>query len=126
MIVLDVGGGADEIGTDHGIEDGGHIGYPLLVAAHQAVEDLLKDDKSGLPAWALRREYRSSYRGELAETERITAGKFIGRVAPGEKRVPISVEESLAKDLQLKLGDELTFDVQGVPLTVYVASLRAV
>jgi len=98
----------------------------LATLKGRAVEDLLKDDKSGLPAWALRREYRSSYRGELAETERITAGKFIGRVAPGEKRVPISVEESLAKDLQLKLGDELTFDVQGVPLTVYVASLRAV
>ena len=92
----------------------------------RAVEDLLKDDKSGLPAWALRREYRSSYRGELADTEKITAGKFIGRVAPGERRVPISVEESLAKDLQLKLGDELTFDVQGVPMAVYVASLRKV
>jgi putative ABC transport system permease protein len=98
----------------------------LATLKGRAVEDLLKNDKSGLPAWALRREYRSSYRGELAETEKITAGKFIGRVAPGERRVPVSVEESLAKDLQLKLGDELTFDVQGVPLTVYVASLRAV
>src|SRR5882724_2193881 len=90
------------------------------------VEDLLKDEKSGIPTWTLRREYRSSYRGELAETEQVTAGKFIGHVPPGERRVPVSVEESLAKDLQLKLDDELTFDVQGVPMTVYVASLRKV
>jgi putative ABC transport system permease protein len=98
----------------------------LSVLKGRPVEDLLKDDKSGLPAWALRREFRASYRGEISDTEQITAGKFIGHVSPGERRVPVSVEESLAKDLQLKLGDELVFDVQGVPLTVYVASLRKV
>ncbi|HWA86861.1 MAG TPA: FtsX-like permease family protein [Opitutus sp.] len=90
------------------------------------VEELLKDDKSGLPGWALRREYRSTYRGALSDTEKVTAGKFVGRVAADVKRVPVSIEEGLAKDLHLKLGDELTFDVQGVPLTTYVASLRQV
>ncbi|MSU51814.1 MAG: FtsX-like permease family protein [Opitutaceae bacterium] len=90
------------------------------------VEDVLNDSKSGIPAWALRREYRSTYRGEVTGTEKITAGRFIGRVPPGEQRVPVSVEESLAKDLQLKLNDELTFDVQGVPVTVFLASLRKV
>jgi putative ABC transport system permease protein len=62
----------------------------------------------------------------LVDTEKITAGKFVGRVTPGELRVPVSVEEGLAKDLQVALGDELVFNVQGVPLTAYVASLRAV
>ena len=98
----------------------------LAALKGRPVEELLKDGKAAVPAWALRREYRSSYRGELADTEKITAGKFIGRVAPGERRVPVSVEESLAKDLQLALGDEMTFDVQGVPMTVYIASLRQV
>jgi len=92
----------------------------------RAVEDLLKDDKSGVPGWTLRREYRSTYRGAVADTEKVTAGKFVGQVDAGETRVPVSVEEGLAKDLQLKLGDELVFDVQGVPLTVTVASLRQV
>ncbi len=92
----------------------------------RAVDDLLKNGKSSLPGWALRREYRSTYRGALSDTERIVAGKFIGRVPPGERRVPVSVEEGLARDLQVKLGDELGFDVQGVPLTTYVASLRTV
>ncbi|MEO6001862.1 MAG: FtsX-like permease family protein [Opitutus sp.] len=92
----------------------------------RTVEDLLKDEGANLPGWALRREYRSTYRGRLTDTEKVTAGKFIGTVAPGEARVPVSVEEGLAKDLQVKLGDELTFDVQGVPVVGYIASLRQV
>jgi putative ABC transport system permease protein len=40
--------------------------------------------------------------------------------------VPISIEAGLAKDLQVKLNDELVFDVQGVPVNAYVASIREV
>ena len=90
------------------------------------VEEWLKDEATSLPGWALRREYRSTFRGSLTDTEKVTAGKFIGAVPEGEARVPVSMEEGLAKDLQLKLGDELAFDVQGVPVTTYVASLRQV
>jgi putative ABC transport system permease protein len=92
----------------------------------RAVDAMLKDNHPGIPAWTLTREYRSTYRSELVETEKISAGKFVGRVKPGEPRVPVSVEEGLAKDLQLAVGDELAFDIQGVPLTAYVASLRQV
>lgn len=92
----------------------------------QPVETLLKGDKSTLPGWALRREYRSSYRGTLSDTETVVAGKFVASVTPGEAKVPVSIEEGLAKDLQLKLGDELTFDVQGVPVATVVTSLRHV
>ena len=98
----------------------------LATLKGQTVENLLKEGKSRIPAWTLNREYRSTYRGTLTGTERITAGKFIERVKPGEPRVPISLEEGLAKDLQLALGDDLGFDVQGVPLAAYVASLRHV
>ena len=90
------------------------------------VEELLKDGKSGLPSWTLTREYRSTFRETLTETERLTAGKFVGRVERGAARVPVSMAEDLASDLQVKLGDELTFDVQGVPLTATIASLRHV
>ena len=40
--------------------------------------------------------------------------------------MPVSVESSLAKDLQLQLNDALVFDVQGVPVNAYVGSLREV
>jgi putative ABC transport system permease protein len=83
-------------------------------------------DSGRIPAWTLTREYRSSYRAQPDETEKISAGEWIGRAKPGEARVPVSVEEGLAKDLQLALGDEIVFDVQGVPMKTYVASLRTV
>ena len=90
------------------------------------VEELLRDHAGRIPGWTLRREYRSTYRGRLTGTEKIVAGAFVGRVPEGTAVVPVSVEEGLAREMQLQLGDELTFDVQGVPIRARVASLRAV
>lgn len=45
----------------------------------------------------------------------------------GEKIVPlVSVEEEAARNLGLSLGSTLTLDIQGVPLTARVSSLRKV
>lgn len=90
------------------------------------VEEVLKDHTVHIPAWTLRREYRSTFRGTLTETEKITAGQFVGQAVTGSVPIPVSVEEGLAKDMQLKVGDELVWDVQGVPLATRVASLRTV
>jgi len=90
------------------------------------VEDLLRDPGGRLPAWTLRREYRSTFRGRLTATERLVAGEFVGRVDPGTAVVPISIEEGLANDMQLKLGDEVDWDVQGVPFRTRVAGIRRV
>jgi putative ABC transport system permease protein len=79
-----------------------------------------------LPGWTLRREYRSTFRGKLEGTERLVSGTFVGRVAPGEAVVPISMEEGLLKEMGLTLGDEIEWDVQGVPLRSKVTSVRAV
>jgi putative ABC transport system permease protein len=92
----------------------------------RATADILKEKDSRVPAWTLRREYRSTYRAELADSEKITGGKFTGRVAPDPEVVPVSVEENLARDLQVALGDEIVFDVQGVPVKARVDSLRQV
>jgi putative ABC transport system permease protein len=40
--------------------------------------------------------------------------------------IPISIEEGLFKELSLALGDEIEWDVQGVPMRTRVASVRAV
>lgn len=92
----------------------------------QPVEELLRDRRPGRAGWALRREYRSTYRGALADTEKLVAGSFVGRVTPGAEVVPVSLEETLARELQVQIGDEIAFDVQGVPIRTRVASLRAV
>ena len=92
----------------------------------RSVEELLRDPRVEIPSWTLRREYRSTFRGALTDTEVVTAGEFAGRAAAGETVVPISVEEGLAKDMRIGLGDEVEFDVQGVPVAARVTSLRRV
>ena len=92
----------------------------------RATADILKAKDSRVPAWTLRREYRSTYRAELADSEKVTGGTFTGRVTGEPEVVPVSVEENLARDLQVALGDEIVFDVQGVPVKARVDSLRQV
>ena len=62
----------------------------------------------------------------MRDGETIVAGQWVSRVAEGAKVVPVSLEKGIAGDLQVGLGDELVFDVQGVPVTTRVASLREV
>ena len=89
-------------------------------------EELAADKNSSLPNWALRREYRSTYRSTLDDAEKVIAGTFVGQVPHDAMRVPVSIEESIAKDLQLKLGDELVFNVQGVQVQAVIGSIRQV
>ncbi len=89
--------------------------------------EILLDPQRKTPEWQLEREYRTTYREELTDTEKIKAGKWIGRVdyKPGDK-VPISLEAEIAKDLGVKIGDELVFDVQGIQIKTTIASTREV
>jgi putative ABC transport system permease protein len=73
--------------------------------------------------WAVRREYRSTYRDTLVASERIVAGRWWSR---GAKPVEISMERDVAGELGLTVGDEVVWDVQGVPLATRIASLRQV
>jgi putative ABC transport system permease protein len=79
-----------------------------------------------MPGWTLRREYRSTYRGKLEGAERLVSGTFVGKVDPGEAVVPVSMEEGLVKEMGLQLGDEIVWDVQGVPIRSKLGSVRAV
>ena len=82
-----------------------------------------------VPEWALRREYRSTWRDRLIDTETLTAGAFVPhRTGDLSERnpVPVSVEDGIAHELHLSLGDDLVFDVQGVPVPCRIASLRKV
>ena len=78
--------------------------------------------------WALRREYRSSYRREMLDGEKLTAGQWFGRRAPkpGEPAPEVSLDKEVARDLGLKLGDVITWDVQGLKVRTRLTSLREV
>ena len=74
--------------------------------------------------WALRHEYRATYRDFLTETEEIVAGTW--RSQPAGDTLYVSLETGVASSLGVGVGDSLTFDVQGVPIEVVVGSLRRV
>nr|MBA2743324.1 ABC transporter permease [Chthoniobacterales bacterium] len=85
------------------------------------------DSKRKIPEWQLQREYRCTYREQLANTEKITAGEWIGRVNYQQGDVvPISIDKDIAKDFETKIGDELVFDVQGVQIKTRIASMREI
>jgi len=92
----------------------------------RTVEEIMHDRDNRVAEWALRREYRSTFRGSLSVTEKVTEGRFTGKAGLGKEPVPISVEEGLAHDMQLRLGDEVDWDVQGLPVRTIVGSIRTV
>jgi len=89
----------------------------------------------GPSRWALRREYRNTYRDTVAATERVVAGEWWSTVdddAPGAmlgtaaRPARISLEVDLARELGVGVGDRITWDFQGVELETVVANLREV
>lgn len=91
----------------------------------RSVEAIREDTTSETSGWALRREYRSTYRDTLLDSETLTKGEWIGQ-APDSGAVPISVAEEIAEDLALSLGDSINFDVQGINIQTVVRSFRQV
>jgi len=90
------------------------------------------EDRPRPERWALRREYRSSYRDAPGDAEKIVAGawwrpgEWKGRAADAANPAPIAVDANLARELRLGVGDEVVWDVQGVPVPSRVVALREV
>jgi len=98
----------------------------LLSVGGRSVDDIREDPDAGIPNWALRRQYRSTYRDHLVDTETLVAGSWNGRRERTTGALSISVEKGIAEDLKVTIGDELVFDIYGVPLTTTVGSIREV
>lgn len=76
--------------------------------------------------WAMRREFRSTWRDTLAPSEKVTAGRFHtgGTKAPA---IPaVSVDVAVAHDLGLSIGDTIVWNVQSVLVPTVVTSFREV
>jgi len=84
-----------------------------------------KDSSIKLSRWLFSREYRVTYRDSLTQSEKITAGTWKGRA--NCTGIPeISMEQNFAKRSGVKLGDTITFNVQGSLMKTLVGSLRQV
>jgi putative ABC transport system permease protein len=75
-------------------------------------------------AWRVTREYVLTFADETPAGTVVTRGRWWTRTDRG--RAWISVEAEAARALGVDLGGTLTFDVQGVPVSAEVLSLRKV
>lgn len=92
----------------------------------QTIREVREDTTHSIRGWALSREYRVTYRDYLNEAETLISGEWIGEGDGLDSVVPISISEQIEDELQLEVGDSLTFNVQGVPVRTKVASIRKV
>jgi len=102
-----------------------------LYSAKGRTVNELRRDSTTRATWAHEREYRVTYRDTLTDSETVVDGEFVGRVDSNPlqsgRAVPISIESEIAREeLNVGLGDSLTFDVQGRRIPAYVSSIREV
>lgn len=105
----------------------------------KSVEEILKEqgdseaskgDDKKIPRWVLRRSFRSTFRSELSDTEVITAGEWIGKYDTStlSDLIPISMEEKIAEDIGVGIGDTITMEIEGFgeEVELEITSLREV
>ncbi len=88
-----------------------------------SVYEIRKDTTSEIRGWVLNHEFRTTYRDSLIASETIEAGEWTA-IAPRGELVPISISDNFAEDALVKVGDPITFNVQGVLLETFVGSIR--
>ena len=82
------------------------------------------DSTLKIPEYAYNREYRVTYRDSLISSEKVSEGKWYGTYENPSDTIFISLAGGYAQNLNLKIGDELLFNVQGALLKTYIASFR--
>ena len=107
---------------------------PVVMARLRAVDGAGVETLAGQAGderrrrWVLTREQRLTYLPTLPAGNAVVAGTLwtgpYDSTAGGPAQV--SVEKGFAEDLGVGVGSTLTFDVQGVPVTLLVTSIRTV
>ncbi len=76
--------------------------------------------------WAVRREYRSTYRDSMTTSEKLVAGTWWSGPRSADGPARISVDADLADELGVTIGDDIVWDVQGTKIPSRVTSLRQI
>lgn len=123
--------GVESLLTEHGlplIDEAPVVTMRLAEINGRTNREIRDDPEREIPRWVLGREYRSTFRRTLSPTETLVSGEWISEWVDEDvdAEVPVSLEEDIAGDMGVGLGDHLVFDVQGVPVRCVVASIRAV
>ena len=87
-------------------------------------DEAFNDSTVSISDWAYSREYRVTYRDSLIDSETIVEGDWIPEIR--NDSIYISISQNFKDNLDVELGDELVFNVQGALLKVYVGSFREI
>ncbi len=88
--------------------------------------EAFNDTTINTPDYAYNREYRVTYRDSLIASETLKEGRWIGTIQNPQDSIFVSVASGYAENLELKIDDELLFNVQGAVFKTYVGSFREV
>lgn len=75
--------------------------------------------------WAVNREARVSYQEEMPVDDELIEGVYTG-VHDGGDTIWVSVDERYSEGLDVGIGDELVWNVQGAMITTYIGSIRRI
>ena len=99
----------------------------LLAINGRTVDEMLEEQPRRVEPWALRREYRHTYRDTLTTTETLVEGEWFDDAAAAEPGVTrVSIEHDVARNLDVGIGDRITWDVTGVSIESVITSMRTV
>ena len=87
----------------------------------QDISQIDFEDPQG-ESWA-RREANLSFSDQMQTGNKLIEGQWW---EPGSNVSEVSVEQDFGQEMSLKLGDEVTFDVAGEPISATVTSFRSV
>lgn len=88
-------------------------------------KEWLQDTARTASRWAINREARVSYSEEMSPDDKLLEGTYTG-VYDGGDSIRISLSERFADGLDVSIGDELVWNVQGAVITTYVGSIRKI
>ncbi|WP_370089665.1 ABC transporter permease [Ekhidna sp.] len=106
------------------IQDVPVVTMRLLEVKGFTKDEAFNDTTVSISDWAYSREYRVTYRDSLIDSEKIVEGEWISEVR--NDSIFISIAEGFKDNLDIELGDELVFNVQGAILKTYVGSFREI
>ena len=101
--------------------------YPLVRGRLTAVDGTAIADDAELAEQAgelTRRELNLSWIEDLKADNRIVAGQWFDAADTGQPKM--SIDTSVAERLDVDVGDSLTFDITGTPITATIESIREI
>lgn len=93
---------------------------------NRTIDEIKDDTTSKAKNWTLDREYRVTYRDSLIDSEELVEGKWYGNIDNADDSIFVSLDKGLAEDMDVRVGDPVTFNVQGAIIKTFVGSIRKI